>query len=309
MKLVDDNINATPFLKWAGGKKQLLPTIQKRLPENILSSGKIEEYFEPFIGGGAVFFYLMSNYEVKHAYISDINEELILTYDVIKKDYKELTERLKILKSEYMEYDDAGRKKMYLNIRLKFNQDLKTFDFDTYDESNIERASYTIFMNKTGFNGLFRLNKKGEFNVPAGKYKNPNICDADNLKNVHKVLKKTDIKCASFSDSEDLISESSFVYLDPPYRPLSGTSNFNTYYSVDFDDVEQIELSKFYKRINDKGAKIMLSNSDPHNTDPNDDFFDDLYKDFNIERVKARRSINSNGAKRGAINELLIRNY
>ncbi|MDD6256901.1 DNA adenine methylase [Methanobrevibacter boviskoreani] len=309
MKLVDDNINATPFLKWAGGKKQLLPTIQKRLPENILSSGKIEEYFEPFIGGGAVFFYLMSNYEVKHAYISDINEELILTYDVIKKDYKELTERLKILKSEYMEYDDAGRKKMYLNIRLKFNQDLKTFDFDTYDESNIERASYTIFMNKTGFNGLFRLNKKGEFNVPAGKYKNPNICDADNLKNVHKVLKKTDIKCASFSDSEDLISESSFVYLDPPYRPLSGTSNFNTYYSVDFDDVEQIELSKFYKRINDKGAKIMLSNSDPHNTDPDDDFFDDLYKDFNIERVKARRSINSNGAKRGAINELLIRNY
>ena len=309
MKLVDDNINATPFLKWAGGKKQLLPTIQKRLPENILSSGKIEEYFEPFIGGGAVFFYLMSNYEVKHAYISDINEELILTYDVIKKDYKELTEILKILKSEYMEYDDAGRKKMYLNIRLKFNQDLKTFDFDTYDESNIERASYTIFMNKTGFNGLFRLNKKGEFNVPAGKYKNPNICDADNLKNVHKVLKKTDIKCASFSDSEDLISESSFVYLDPPYRPLSGTSNFNTYYSVDFDDVEQIELSKFYKRINDKGAKIMLSNSDPHNTDPDDDFFDDLYKDFNIERVKARRSINSNGAKRGAINELLIRNY
>lgn len=309
MKLVDDNINATPFLKWAGGKKQLLPTIQKRLPKNILSSGKIEEYFEPFIGGGAVFFYLMSNYEIKHAYISDINEELILTYEVIKKDYKELIERLKVLKSEYMGYDTAGRKKMYLNIRLKFNQDLKTFDFDTYDESNIERASYTIFMNKTGFNGLFRLNKKGEFNVPAGKYKNPNICDAENLKNVHKVLKKTDIKCASFSDSEDLIGEKSFVYLDPPYRPLSGTSNFNTYYSVDFDDLEQIELSKFYKRINDKGAKIMLSNSDPHNTDPDDDFFDDLYKDFNIERVKARRSINSNGAKRGAINELLIRNY
>lgn len=309
MKLVDDNINATPFLKWAGGKKQLLQVIERRLPKEILSSGEIEEYFEPFIGGGAVFFYLMSNYEVKHAYISDINKELILTYDVIKRDYKELIGLLKELKKEYMKYDTSGRKEMYLKIRKEFNEDLKSFDFDTYDESNIKRASYTIFMNKTGFNGLFRLNKKGEFNVPAGRYKNPNICDSENLKNVHKILKKTNIKCAPFLDSEDLISDKSFVYLDPPYRPLKGSSNFNNYYSDDFNDEEQIKLAEYYKRISNKGAKVMLSNSDPHNTDVNDNFFDDLYKDFKIERVKAKRSINSNAANRGAINELLIRNY
>ena len=164
-------------------------------------------------------------------------------------------------------------------------------------------------MNKTCFNGIFRLNRKGEFNVPHGKYKNPTICDVENITNVHYLLEDVEIKNTSYLSSEELIDEESLVYLDPPYRPLSRTSNFTSYSDNDFNDQNQIELSKYFKRISDKGAYVILSNSDPHNEDINDNFFDDLYKEFIIERISAKRSINSRGDKRGPINELLIRNY
>lgn len=183
------------------------------------------------------------------------------------------------------------------------------FDYNVYDEESVIRASYIIFMNKTCFNGLFRVNRNGEFNVPHGRYKTPLICDKENLIEVSKVLKNVDIRNASYLDSEELINENSLVYLDPPYRPLSKTSSFTSYSSGDFNDNDQIELANYYKRISDKGAYAILSNSDPHNVDVNDNFFDDLYKDFTIERINANRSINSNADKRGPINELLIRNY
>lgn len=164
-------------------------------------------------------------------------------------------------------------------------------------------------MNKTCFNGLFRVNKKGEFNVPCAYPKNPLICDKDNILNISKLLKNTRILSCDFLDLEDLIVENSFVYLDPPYRPLNNTSSFNGYSNNGFDDNDQIQLAEFYKRLSDKGAYVLLSNSDPKNTNVEDNFFDELYKDFKIERVDAKRFINSNGNKRGPIKEILVSNF
>ena len=300
---------AVPFMKWVGGKRQLIPEIENILPSNIKKTRTINSYVEPFIGGGALFFYLLSYYDVKEAYISDINKELILAYNVIKMDHISLIDNLKVLESEYLKLTQEKRNDYYLDIRSKFNKDLESFDFSIIDEESIQRVSYTLFMNRTGFNGLFRFNKKGEFNVPPGKYKNPKICDDENITNVHHILKNVKIVNDSYLASEDFINEKSLVYLDPPYRPISKTSSFTSYSTDEFNDNEQIELAEYYKRISDKGAYVILSNSDPHNEDENDDFFDDLYKDFTIDRVLAKRSINSKGDKRGPVNELLIRNY
>ncbi len=302
-------LEARPFLKWAGGKKQLIETIESRFPDEIKSSRKIEKYFEPFVGGGALFFYLMSNYKISEAYIYDINRELILTYNAIKNNPKELIKELKALSEEYVPKGQDERKEMFLDIRQKFNDAIPDFDFENYNQDFIQRAAYTIFMNKTCFNGLFRLNSRGEFNVPHGRYKKPLICDEENIRNVSHVLQHTTIVCGSFLESEDLIDDNSLVYLDPPYRPISETSSFNTYAGNDFNDDSQRELGEYYKRISNKGAKAILSNSDPKNVDENDNFFDDIYADYTIERVLAKRSINSNGAKRGAITEILVRNY
>lgn len=309
MQKYDNNLGAKPFLKWAGGKSQLLTVIEDKFPNDIKKNKKINKYFEVFVGGGALYFDLMNNYDVKESYIYDINQELILTYKVIKNNPKELIELLFDLQEKYVPLNQEDRKKYFLNIRTKFNEDLKDFDFENYNDSHIIRASYVIFMNKTCFNGLFRLNKKGEFNVPHGRYKNPLICDDKNIKAVSKQLKHTKIINGNYYESEDLIDENSLVYLDPPYRPLSKKSSFTTYAGFEFTDKHQIELANFYKRISKNGAKAILSNSDPKNEDANDNFFDDLYKDFNINRVKAKRSINSNGKKRGAINEILVTNY
>lgn len=309
----DNNLGAKPFLKWAGGKSQLLKTIEDRFPDEIKKTRKIDRYFEVFVGGGALYFDLMNNYEVTESYIYDINPELILTYNVIKKDPKDLIKLLSDLQENYVPLEQEDRKEYFLNIRQNFNDNVADFDFNidsnNCSDEQIIRASQIIFMNKTCFNGLFRLNKKGEFNVPHGKYKNPLICDDKNIKAVSKTLKNTHIIHGNYYESEDLIDENSLVYLDPPYRPLKNTSSFTTYAGFEFTDEHQIELGAFYKRISDKGAKAILSNSDPKNEDKNDNFFDDLYKDFNIKRVQAKRSINSNAKKRGLINEILVTNY
>ena len=307
MKAYD--IEAKPFLKWAGGKSQLLSTIEDNFPDEIKKSRKIDKYFEVFVGGGALYFHLMNNYEVKESYLYDINPELILTYNVIKNNPNELIDLLLNLQDEYSSLEQEGKKEYYFNVRSKFNDDLIDFDYDNYSDAHIIRASQVIFMNKTCFNGLFRLNRKGEFNVPHGRYKNPLICDKNNIMAVSKTLKHTHIINGNYDKSEDLIDENSLVYLDPPYRPLSDKSSFTTYAGFEFTDEHQIELGNFYKRISDKGAKAILSNSDPKNENPDDNFFDNLYKDFNIKRVQAKRSINSNGKKRGLINEILVTNY
>lgn len=303
-------IDAKPFLKWAGGKTQLINQIEERLPSDIRLSRTIDKYFEPFIGGGALFFYLSSNYTINESYIYDINPELIVVYKTIKNNPKDLINYLTELKKEFIPLSHEERKEIYLNIRKDFNNSMDKFNYSKYDgEDYVKRSASFILMNKTCFNGLFRVNKKGEFNVPFGRYKNPAIFDKENILACSKALKNTTIVEGSFACSEELIDSNSFVYLDPPYRPITSSASFTSYSKFDFDDDNQIELANYYKRISKKGAKVLLSNSDPKNTDESDNFFDDLYSEFSIDRVFAKRSINRDGNKRGEVSEILVKNY
>lgn len=302
-------INAKPFLKWAGGKTQLLEELDKRLPKHVIEDGVIENYVEPFVGGGAMFFYLKKNYDVINACLLDINPELILGYITIKKSNKKLIKTLKDMENEYLNKTENKRSTFYYQVRNFYNKDGKEFDFKRYNTKWIKRAAQLIFLNKTCYNGLFRQNSKGEFNVPFGKYKNPTICDENNIIEVSKALQDTSIICGDFEKSSRYIKKGTLVYLDPPYRPLNGTSNFTDYAKNGFSDDEQARLAEFFKRMDKKGAYLILSNSDPKNINPNDDFFDKLYNRYRIDRVLANRSINCIGSKRGQISELIITNY
>ena len=305
-----EKVPAKPFLKWIGGKKQLLKEIERRLPEDIKKTKRIDNYFEPFLGGGAVFFHLKYKYEIEESFLSDLNPELILTYNVIKKDPDKLIDGLELFESDFLELSDEKRKKYYNDRRAEFNNDLKTFNFEKYSKDTIKRAIYMIFLNKTCFNGMFRVNNRGEFNVPIGRYKKPKICDKENLYNVHEVLNDhVTITQRNYLETEVIIPENSFVYLDPPYRPLNKTSSFTSYTSSEFKEEDQIRLSEYFKTLTENKVKVMLSNSDPTNYGNKDDFFERYYDPKMIKTVKAIRSINSNGKKRNKINELMIINY
>lgn len=296
-----------PFLKWAGGKYRSSKIIEQFLPKHIKKSKVIDHYFEPFIGGGGLYFYLNSNYSIKKAYINDINKELMVTYNVIKNDVDALIGYLAEFQENFPSSQD-DRKSFYGDIRKKFNTDLIDFDYDNYSEKHIIRASQVIFMNKTCFNGLFRVNKKGEFNVPIGRYKEPKILDEANLRNVSRVLKNTEINNGDYSYIKDLIEDESLIYFDPPFRPLTKTSSFTSYSTSPFTDFEQEKLAKFCQEISTEKRYIILSNSDPKNVDESDNFFDDLYRGFKIHRISVARSINSDGNKRGKISEILVTN-
>lgn len=307
--LTDNNsINAKPFLKWAGGKTQLLEELEKRLPEPIKASRTIETYVEPFIGGGAVFFYLRSKYRINKSFIFDINKELILGYRTIQNDHMALIDRLKAIQDEYFKKQENEREAYYYRIRSLYNFQAATFDYHEYNEEWIERTSRLIFLNKTCYNGLYRQNSKGEFNVPFGRYKNPTICDALSLIEVNKALQDTEIVLGDFKESDKFVEKDTLVYLDPPYRPLSTTSSFTAYAKEGFTDEDQKRLADYFRRMSDRGAYIILSNSDPKNEDPHDEFFDDLYKGYMIDRVPAKRFINCDTSKRGEIRELIITN-
>jgi DNA adenine methylase len=299
---------ARPFLKWAGGKTQLLPEFCKRLPAE-LQEGKITRYVEPFIGGGAVFFALNQRFSFERSYICDVNEELFLSYRVIKRSVKKLISELEMLETAYLSKSEKKREVFYYEVRDSFNQKLPEIDFGHYSTAWIARAAQIIFLNRTCYNGLFRVNQKGGFNVPFGRYRNPDILNRDNLENVASLLKTTTILQGDFTRCRKSVDKHTFVYFDPPYRPLSRTSSFTSYAKNGFFDEDQIRLVDFFKELDGKGAKIMLSNSDPKNENPDDTFFDDLFSEYYIERIPARRMINCNGARRGNINELIITNY
>lgn len=305
----EEVLSAKPFLKWAGGKGQLLDEITERLPKNIQDTKQIDNYVEPFVGGGAVFFHLRNNFEVRKATLIDINRELIIGYRVIQKNPHKLIEKLSAIEKKYLEKSQKERKKFYYQTRESYNEQMLDFDYKHYNDEWIVRAKYLIFMNRTCFNGLFRLNKKGEFNVPFGRYKNPTICHTENILEVHRALQGTNIIRGDFTEAEKFIQKKTFVYFDPPYRPLSSTANFTDYSKSGFNEKDQIRLGEFFQKMDEKGAYLMLSNSDPKNEDPDDDFFDDLYKNFIIKRVKAKRAISCKGSGRGEITELLITNY
>jgi DNA adenine methylase len=304
-----DFSNAKPFLKWAGGKSQLLKELEKRLPPSIIHKRTVERYVEPFLGGGAMFFFLKRHYQVGESFLFDKNRELIMAYKVIKNDYKELITDLSEMEDDHLQKSEEDRKENYYQIRETYNRQINDFDHHHYHNGWIKRAGYLIFLNKTCFNGLFRQNQKGEFNVPFGRYKNPKICDEKNLVEVHKALENAHLFCGDFTDAKDYIHDKSLVYLDPPYRPISSTSYFTSYSKEGFNDEDQENLADFFKKMDKRGAYLMLSNSDPKNQDKEDGFFDTLYKDFKIERVVAKRNINRDAKKRGKINELIIRNY
>jgi DNA adenine methylase len=274
-----------------------------------LTTGHIKRYIEPFVGGGAVFFFISQNFPVEELFIFDINPELILAYTAIQQNVARLIHTLNHLEVSYLSLSEENRKDLFYQVRMQFNNAHKEFRFDTYNDQWIQRTAEIIFLNRTCFNGLFRVNSKGEFNVPFGKYKNPRICDAENLQAVAQLLQKTHICRGDFESCETIVNNQTFVYFDPPYRPISQTANFTSYSRDGFGDQEQLRLAKFYRKLDTRHAKLMLSNSDPKNEDPGDNFFEDAYRGFRIERVKASRNINSNANGRGIIDELLILNY
>lgn len=306
--MVDTNLNpgttaslkAKPFIKWVGGKSQLIKEIEEIFVENG-ALGK-NKYAEPMVGGGAVFFDVVNQFNFSEFYISDVNIALINTYKAVKDRVDDLIELLKKMSDQYLPLDKEKRTTFYYSVRDKFNNTTLT------TELNIEMAANFIFLNRTCFNGLYRVNRNGKFNVPMGEYKKPLICDSENLKNVNKSLQNAIILCADYSESKSFIDKNTLVYFDPPYRPLSKTSSFTAYNANNFEDNEQKRLFSFIADIDKTGAKFVLSNSDPKNTDDKDNFFDDLYKDYNIKRVLATRMINSKSDKRGQISELLIYN-
>jgi len=266
-----------PVVKWAGGKRQLIFELLQNLPENY------NRYFEPFIGGGALFFEL----QPENAYISDVNEELINLYRVIQNDVETLIEELakhQVNKEYFLEIREIDRTPAYKKW------------------TNVQKASRFIYMNRTCFNGLYRVNSQGQFNVPFGNYSNPRIIDENNLYNCSDLLKNTQIECKSFTATLDEVKKGDFVYFDPPYAPLNETSNFTSYTKEGFDGNMQIQLKEVCDELNSKGVYFLLSNSDIENVHK-------LYSEYTIKKVFASRQINANASGRGKITEVLVRNY
>ncbi|MDE1854858.1 MAG: DNA adenine methylase [Candidatus Micrarchaeota archaeon] len=275
-------MNGIPtFVKWAGGKKQLLPQFMPFFPK------KIERYFEPFVGGGAVAFYILKHYKPNYVYLSDSNNELINAYKVIRNNVKDLIRGLK-------EYKKKHSKEFYYKVRALKPNEL----------SELECAVRFIYLNKTCFNGLYRVNSKGEFNVPIGSYKNPSIVNENELKEISGLLQNAKFSTSDFENIENEIHRGDFVYFDPPYYPLSKTSSFTSYTKEDFLEKDQIRLADLFKRLDKKGAYLMLSNSSA-------EFIAKLYKEYekHIAHVQASRMINCDAKGRGKINEVVITNY
>lgn len=290
---------AKPFVKWVGGKTQLLEEVKKSLPKNLKSQAGVT-FVEPFVGGGAVMFWILQEYpNIERAIINDINAELICTYRVVKQDVLSLVEELERIQSEYVPLDSNSRKEYYIAKRKTFN---------SRNISDIETAALFIFLNRTCFNGLYRVNSKGEFNVPHGKYANPRICDRDNLLAASKVLQKVEILCGDFTQTEQYAGPDTIFYFDPPYKPITETSSFTSYAKDGFNDEDQIRLRDFCIRIAKHNAQFVASNSDPKENNKTDTFFDNIYCQFTIKRVSAARMINSNPDGRGAISEIMISN-
>jgi DNA adenine methylase len=301
-------IKARPFLKWAGGKSQLLEKFQALYPHELVA-GKIKTYYEPFLGSGAVFFDVAQRYPIKRAILYDVNEELVLTYKVIQQAVQTLIELLHHIQKKYLKLNKEKRHKFFYEQRSQYNAHRAAINYNKYSDEWVHRAAQVIFLNRTCYNGLYRVNAKGEFNSPVGDYVNPTICDEPNLLAVNSVLSIAEIKCADFTQvKKDMVSKA-FVYFDPPYRPISNTANFKAYSKNEFNDAEQKKLAHLFSELDKNGIRIMLSNSDPKNINPRDNFFDDLYKSFEIVRVPARRMINSDSSKRGKVNEIVVTNY
>jgi DNA adenine methylase len=293
-------MNAKPFLKWAGGKTQLIGDIENVLPKKFIANKFT--YIEPFVGSGAILFWMLTNFpKLEKAVINDINADLINTYKTISNKPKELISILEILQNEFhsLEGNEENKKLYYYQKRELYN---------TRKEEQSGQAALFIFLNRTCFNGLYRVNSKNLYNVPMGGYKKPTICDKENILLVSNALQKVEILNGDFEQTLNYANKNSLFYFDPPYKPLSETSSFNSYAKDEFNDSEQVRLKDFCSKLDVLNHTWILSNSDVKGKNENDNFFDDLYSDYSIQRVDARRSINANPEKRGKLKELLITN-
>ena len=292
---------AKPFIKWVGGKSQLIDQLDMQLPADF-GNWENATYIEPFVGGGAMLFYMLQRYpNIEHAVINDINPDLVTCYRTVRDNPKQLIESLADIEMAYLALETEERRKdFFMAARERYNE--KQLD-------PIENTTKFFFLNRTCFNGLYRVNKKGLFNVPFGKYSNPTICDPETILKDSELLQRVEILNGDFEATFEYAQGNSFFYFDPPYRPLSDTSSFNDYAKESFNDDDQIRLKVYCDRIDKAGFHFMLSNSDCKGKNENDNFFDVLYGAYQIERVWASRSINSNPAKRGKLTEILVHNY
>ena len=292
---------AKPFIKWAGGKSQLISQFEALLPPDF-DRWEDVTYIEPFVGGGAMLFHLLQTYPcIRHAVINDINPHLTTCYLTVRDYPTDLLLALRDVQDEYYACSSQdARRDMYLRMRSRFNS-------DTLDA--IERAMLFIFLNRTCFNGLYRVNRSGKFNVPCGRYDRPLICDPDTIYADSDLLQRVEILTGDFEQTISRVNGQTFCYLDPPYRPISDTSAFTDYAREVFDDDSQRRLKRFCDRLDRMGVAFMLSNSDSLNNDAQDRFFDDLYRGYRIDRVWASRNINANPKRRGKLTEILVSNY
>ena len=289
-----------PFVKWVGGKSQLIEQLTELLPKDF-SKWEDVTYIEPFVGGGAMLFHMLQTYNGIHrAVISDINPKLITCYRTIKTQPEALIDQLDRLEKEYLGLpDEATRKDMYLLQRAAFNQ----------PQDDVTTSALFIFLNRTCFNGLYRENKRGLFNVPHGRYAHPTICDEAKLWHVHRLLQKVQIYCCDFTETFGHATGKTLFYFDPPYKPLSPTSSFNDYTKQEFDDEEQVRLKLFCDKVDRAGFQFMLSNSDCPAQGNEPPFFDHLYAGYPLQRVWAKRCVNAKADRRGAISEIVVRNF
>lgn len=297
--ILDTNVKIKPFVKWVGGKTQLLSDIINIIPDNI------ETYIEPFVGGGAVLSVLFNNPNIKHFYINDLNTELMNCYKVIKDNVDGLIQYLSMYKEQFNACkSEEERSTMYYRLRTEFNMGITLWSNNIVGD--IHMAALLIFLNKTGFNGLYRVNKSGKFNVPFNHCKNITLYDKNNLLMWHDYLQQVELSSVSYEKiiPNDIEYNTAFYYLDPPYKPITKTSAFTAYSKENFYDADQEQLKQFCDLLDSKNCKFLQSNSEPGTG-----YFNTLYKNYTIDHVKARRSINSNGNKRGKIDEILIYNY
>lgn len=305
----DTAFTAKPFLKWAGGKTQLLPQLRTHYPAE-LAAGEITRYVEPFLGGGAVFLDVMQRSSVNEAHLFDVNPEVIVAYTAVQRDPHGLLELLTEYRNRYVELNEVGRTQFFYAVRQHYNAQKATIDFGDFSPAWVERAAALIFLNKTCYNGLYRVNAAGHFNAPHGRYTRPEIFDVGNLLAVARLLQRATLRLGGFEACAEVVDAHTFVYFDPPYRPISRTASFNAYAADRFGDDEQRRLAVFFAQLHAQtGARLMLSNSDPKNVAPGDNFFDDLYASFTVKRVEASRMINSVAGGRGKITEILVTNF
>ncbi|MDY3965954.1 MAG: DNA adenine methylase [Prevotella sp.] len=292
---------ARPFIKWVGGKSQLIEQLEAQLPADFDNWENVT-YIEPFVGGGAMLFYMLQRYpNINHAIINDINSDLATCYRTVRDTPEQLISSLKDIEKAYLALEtEDGRKDFFMAVRERYNE--KNLD-------PIENTTKFFFLNRTCFNGLYRVNKKGLFNVPFGKYANPTICDPETIRKDSELLQRVEILNGDFEATFEYAHGNTFFYFDPPYRPLSDTSSFNDYAKEAFNDDAQIRLKEYCDRIHEAGFRFMLSNSDCKGKNEEDNFFDVLYQAYQIERVWASRNINSNPNKRGKLTEILVHNY